>query len=392
MTAADPPAPPPPTPMMAQYIEIKSANPDSLLFYRMGDFYEMFFGDAEVASRALGIALTKRGKHLGEDIPMCGVPVERADDYLQRLIQAGFRVAVCEQTEDPKEAKKRGAKSVVRRDVVRLVTPGTLTEDALLEPRRANLLAAVARGRGEDGALAFGLAHVDVSTGTFSVGEVPPAGLGAALARLDAAEVLVPEQLVDELGPTLEESRASLTPVGRDVVDPARAETRLAKHFGVATVDAFGTLSKPELTAAAAIVAYLERTQIDSRPPLSAPVREGRGAVMEIDAATRANLELVRRLTGEREGALLDAVDRCVTAGGSRLLASRIAGPLLEDLLSADSAVSDAPLTDDARPGHHDVLTGQVPETPGTDQPPRADADPLPPLPPSPQNDEEPSA
>ncbi|RXF75709.1 DNA mismatch repair protein MutS [Hansschlegelia zhihuaiae] len=316
--------------MMEQYIEIKTANPDSLLFYRMGDFYEMFFQDAEVASRTLGIALTKRGKHLGEDIPMCGVPVERADDYLQRLIAAGHRVAVCEQTEDPKEARKRGAKSVVRRDVVRLVTPGTLTEDALLEPRRANLLAALVRGRAEDGGFAFGLASVDVSTGAFSVGEVAPAGLGAALARLDAAEVLVPEQLVEELAGALGETRAAVTPVGRDLSDPARAEARLAGHFGVATTEAFGSLSRPELAAAAAIVGYLERTQLASRPPLQAPVRESRGSVMEIDAATRANLELVRTLSGEREGSLLDAVDRCVTAGGSRLLATRIAGPLLE--------------------------------------------------------------
>ncbi|MBB3974151.1 DNA mismatch repair protein MutS [Hansschlegelia beijingensis] len=336
-----------PTPMMEQYIEIKSANPDCLLFYRMGDFYEMFFEDAEVASRALGIALTKRGKHLGEDIPMCGVPVERADDYLQRLIAAGFRVAVCEQTEDPKEARKRGAKSVVRRAVVRLVTPGTLTEDALLEPRAANLLVAVARGRSEAGGMIFGVAQVDVSTGAFSVGEASAAGLGAALARRDPSEILIPETLAEELAAALGETRAAVTPVGRDIADPARAEARLARHFAVAAAEAFG-LSKPELSAAAMIVGYLERTQLASRPPLARPVREGRGAVMEIDAATRANLELTRRLSGEREGSLLDAVDRCVTAGGSRLLAQRIAGPLLDpDAIAARhdavQALIDAP-------------------------------------------------
>src|SRR6202171_6064072 len=128
------------TPMMAQYLEIKAANPGCLLFYRMGDFYELFFDDAEVASRALGIALTKRGRHLGADIPMCGVPIERADEYLHRLIASGHRVAVCEQLEDPAEAKRRGAKSVVKRDVVRLGRRGTLTEDALLEARRNNYL------------------------------------------------------------------------------------------------------------------------------------------------------------------------------------------------------------------------------------------------------------
>src|SRR5918995_1594081 len=155
------------TPMMAQYVEIKAANPDCLLFYRMGDFYELFFADAEVASRALGIVLTKRGKHLGDDIPMCGVPIERADDYLQRLIGLGHRVAVCEQTEDPAEARKRGNKSVVRRDVVRIVTPGTITEDRLLDPARANLFLAIARRRLSDSASAFGLAAIDISTGRF---------------------------------------------------------------------------------------------------------------------------------------------------------------------------------------------------------------------------------
>src|SRR6478736_2014871 len=151
------------TPMMAQYIEIKAANPDCLLFYRMGDFYELFFEDAETASRALGIVLTKRGKHQGNDIPMCGVPIDRADDYLQRLIGLGHRVAVCEQTEDPAEAKKRGAKSVVRRDVVRLVTPGTITEERLLDPGRASLLVAVARRKLSDSSALYGLAWVDIS-------------------------------------------------------------------------------------------------------------------------------------------------------------------------------------------------------------------------------------
>src|SRR5215813_1127786 len=155
------------TPMMEQYIEIKAANPDCLLFYRMGDFYELFFTDAEVASRALGIVLTKRGKHLGADIPMCGVPVERADEYLHRLIALGHRVAVCEQLEDPAAARKRGGKSVVRRDVIRLVTPGTLTEDSLLDAKRNNYLAAVARARSSTEAAAFALAWIDISTAEF---------------------------------------------------------------------------------------------------------------------------------------------------------------------------------------------------------------------------------
>ncbi len=187
------------TPMMAQYIEIKTANPDSLLFYRMGDFYELFFEDAELASRTLGIVLTKRGKHQGEDIKMCGVPVERAEEYLHKLIAAGHRVAVCEQLEDPAEAKKRGGKSVVRRDVTRLVTPGTLTEDALLDARRENVLAALARLRGSepDGAV-YALAFADISTGSFRVLETDARRLAADLARIEPAELLVADQVYDD--------------------------------------------------------------------------------------------------------------------------------------------------------------------------------------------------
>src|SRR5262245_25588342 len=185
------------TPMMEQYVEIKAANPDCLLFYRMGDFYELFFQDAEVASRALGIVLTKRGKHLGKDIPMCGVPIERADEYLHKLIAQGHRVAVCEQLEDPAEAKKRGAKSVVRRDVVRLVTPGTLTEDSLLDAKRNNYLVAIVRARASvAGASRFGLAFLDMSTGEFRLTESD--NIAAELARLEPGEIIVSDALYDD--------------------------------------------------------------------------------------------------------------------------------------------------------------------------------------------------
>src|SRR5271166_4243439 len=186
------------TPMMAQYFEIRAANPDCLLFYRMGDFYELFFEDAEVASRALGIVLTKRGKHEGEDIRMCGVPIERADDYLNRLIALGHRVAVCEQLEDPAEAKKRGGKSVVRRDVVRLVTPGTITEERLLEPGRARLLVAVQRVRASDARFAYGLAALDLSTGAISLSETDEAGLAGEIARLEPSEIVAAQGVADE--------------------------------------------------------------------------------------------------------------------------------------------------------------------------------------------------
>src|SRR5918993_2278969 len=240
------------TPMMAQYLEIKAANPDCLLFYRMGDFYELFFDDAEVASRALGIVLTKRGKHQGADIRMCGVPIERADDYLQRLIGLGHRVAVCEQTEDPAEARKRGAKSVVRRDVVRLVTPGTITEDRLLDPGRANLFLAIARRRVSDTAWCYGLAAVDISTGRFLLSETDGTGLAAEVARLEPREILLPDSIYEdaELSALWRETKSAVTPLPRDGLDPASAERRLKEYFGVSTLDAFGTFGRAEVTAA----------------------------------------------------------------------------------------------------------------------------------------------
>ena len=321
------------TPVMEQYIEIKAANPDCLLFYRMGDFYELFFEDAEVASRALGIVLTKRGKHHGADIPMCGVPIHRADDYLHRLIALGHRVAVCEQLEDPAEAKKRGAKSVVRRDVVRLVTPGTLTEDSLLDARRNNYLLAVARARlstaGEEAR--FALAWIDISTGEFRIAECERLTLAAEIARLEPSEIIVSDALFGdaELTPFWR-TLPAVTPLARDVFDGATAERRLTSYFSVATSEAFGALSRLELIAAAACVTYVERTQVGQRPPLSPPLREAASATMAIDQATRGNLELMRTLSGERRGSLLDTIDRTVTAAGSRLLAQRLSAPLTD--------------------------------------------------------------
>ena len=321
------------TPAMAQFVEIKAAHPDCLLFYRMGDFYEMFFEDAEVASRALGIVLTKRGKYLGKDVPLCGVPVVRADEYLHRLIALGHRVAVCEQLEDPAEARKRGAKSVVHRDVIRLVTPGTLTEDTLLDAGRNNYLLAVARARlssaGDDAQ--FALAWIDISTGEFRVTECERASLSAEIARLEPGEIIVSDALYGETDLAgYWRSLPAVMPLGRDVFDSATAERRLASFFAVATSEAFGALTRLELTAAAACVTYVERTQIGKRPPLSPPLRESAGASMAIDQATRANLELMRTLAGDRRGSLLDAIDRTVTAAGSRMMAQRLSAPLTD--------------------------------------------------------------
>ena len=335
--------------MMAQYIEIKAVNPGCLLFYRMGDFFELFFEDAEIASRALGIALTKRGKHLGADIPMCGVPVDRSDDYLHRLIALGHRVAICEQTEDPAEAKKRGAKSVVRRAVVRLVTPGTITEERLLEPGQANRLVALARRRASDTAWAYGLAAVDISTGRFDVSEIDGGALAAEIARLDPREIVLPDTIHDDpdLRSLWQDGRAALTPLPRDGLDAGSAERRLKEFYGVATLDAFGEFSRVEVAAAGAALAYVERTQFGARPCLSRPARVTGGGTMLIDPATRANLEIVRTLAGERAGSLLAALDRTVTAAGGRLLAERLAGPLTDPAAIATRQDAVAFLLDD---------------------------------------------
>ncbi|HZR72796.1 DNA mismatch repair protein MutS [Bradyrhizobium sp.] len=353
-------APPRVTPMMEQYLEIKAANPDMLLFYRMGDFYELFFEDAEIASRALGIMLTKRGKHQGADIPMCGVPVERSDDYLHRLIAQGFRVAVCEQMEDPAAARARGAKSVVRRDVVRLVTPGTLTEDTLLDARANNYLLAIARMRGSSGADRLGLAWIDISTSEFIVTECSISELAATLSRINPNEIIVTDALYGDtdIGSTLREWPA-VTPLTRDVFDSSTAERRLCDYFAVATMDGLSAMSRLEATAAAAAVTYIDRTQVGKRPPLSPPSREASGTTMAIDPATRANLELTRTLGGERRGSLLDAIDCTVTSAGSRLLAQRLAAPLTEASaiarrLDAIAAfVADSGLRDDLRTTLH---------------------------------------
>ena len=310
------------TPMMAQYLEIKAQNAGALLFYRMGDFYEMFFEDAVAASEALDIALTKRGKHLGEDIAMCGVPVHAAEGYLLTLIRKGFRVAIAEQLEDPAEAKKRGYKSVVRRDVVRLVTPGTLTEESLLDARRHNFLAAFSEVRDE-----AALAWVDISTGEFRVMPCPLVRLGPEMARLCPREVVVSEAKEADLAGIVTESGAALTPLARASFDSASAEKRLCGLYAVGTLESFGAFTRAEVSAMGAIVDYLELTQRGKLPLLRPPVREAANRTVQIDAATRRNLEITASLSGGREGSLLAAIDRTVTGGGGRLLERRLSSP-----------------------------------------------------------------
>ncbi|MEM8776703.1 MAG: DNA mismatch repair protein MutS, partial [Pseudomonadota bacterium] len=308
--------------MMAQYQEIKAQYPDALLFYRMGDFYELFFDDAVAAAQALDIALTKRGKHLGEDIPMCGVPVHSAEGYLLTLIRKSFRVAVCEQMEDPAEAKKRGSKAVVKRDVVRLVTPGTLTEESLLDARRHNYLAAFANVRGS-GALAW----ADISTGAFSVLPLQHVRLGPELARLNPSELIVADGEEASLAEIVSDFAISLTPLGRAAFDSTSASKRLCDLFKVKTLDAFGKFERPELAAMGALVEYLEITQKGKLPLLRPPSRENQKGVMQIDAATRRSLELTQSMSGGKQGSLLSIVDRTVTAAGGRLLERRLSSP-----------------------------------------------------------------
>jgi len=310
MAAARPVSHPAPTPMMAQYLALKAEAADCLLFYRLGDFFELFFDDAKIAAACLDIALTTRGEHEGRPIPMCGVPIHAAESYLARLIRAGHRVAIAEQTESPAEAKKRGSKSVVNRAIVRIVTAGTLTEETLLDSRAANWLAAVAKS-GER----WGIAAADISTGRLELASVSAAALDAELARLGAAEIISPEPLAGAL-----ERHAGF--------DSLTAERRLKDRFGVATLDGFGRFDRAALCAAGGLLAYLDEAAREALPFLRPPAAIGDGDHMAIDAATRESLELVRSASGDRAGSLLGAVDRTVTGAGARLLAADLGAPL----------------------------------------------------------------
>ncbi|OCC24459.1 DNA mismatch repair protein MutS [Croceicoccus estronivorus] len=304
--------------MMAQYHVLKERADDCLLFYRMGDFFELFFDDARAAAQILDIALTSRGEHDGKPIPMCGVPVHSAENYLARLIKAGCRVAIAEQVETPEEAKKRGgSKALVARDIVRFVTAGTLTEEALLEPRRANVLAAVCEVRGT-----VGIAACDISTGRMELEECAPERMGAALARLGASELVGPEDW--------NEAPDNLIARPRTDFASEEGETRLKTIHGVATLDGFGHFSRPMLAAAGGLVAYLDHVGCGKLPLLLPPVERAGDARLAMDEATRGSLEILESQQGGRKGSLIAAVDRCVTGAGARLLADDLSAPLTD--------------------------------------------------------------
>lgn len=317
------------TPAMVQYMELKEAHQDYLLFYRMGDFYELFFEDAITASKALDIALTKRGKADGKDVPMCGVPFHAYESYMAKLIKQGFKVAICEQMEDPSEARKRGYKSVVRRDVVRLVTPGTITEDTILDSRKNNFLLCLAKINND-----FGLAWIDLSTGVFytqllenNTGSTA-AALHTALDRLAPSEILAADSLLQnpEFFHLLNEYREKLSVLPQARFNSTNAQKKILDFYQVDTLDSFGSFTKPEVTAAGILLDYVENTQKGKMPRIARPVKILSSRYMEIDAATRHNLDL---LEGPRGGTLISVLDRTVSGAGARLMASRLANPLL---------------------------------------------------------------
>jgi DNA mismatch repair protein MutS len=313
------------TPAMQQYLQLKVQHAECLLFYRMGDFYELFFDDAVAASQILDIALTKRGKHGGEEIPMCGVPVHAHEMYLNRLIASGRKVAIAEQLETPEEAKKRGYKAVVRRDVVRIVTPGTITEEALLPPGQASYLAALAI-KDDEAALGW----LDLSTGAFTLGSAPLAQLPSLLARVEPKEILVPQSLFDapEKAPGLVDYRARLTSRPNVQFDARKGESMLAAQYQVMFAESFGNLTPGDLSVCAALIEYVRTTQMEAGVRLDPPRKEIAAETLLIDAATRRNLELHATLSGERRGSLLHAIDRTVTAAGARMLSGALAAPL----------------------------------------------------------------
>lgn len=317
---------PQPTPVMAQYLDLKKEHPDALLFFRLGDFYELFYEDAVIAAKELDIVLTKRGKSEGDDIPMCGVPYHAHESYLARLIQKGHKVAICEQTESPQEAKKRGAKGPLKRAVVRVVTPGTITEDNLLDARQNNFLIAISPLTANQ----LGIATIDVSTGDFMVETSPLSGLPTVLSRLNPAEIVLPDRLMQE--PSLYDHfhiwKKKLTPLPQARFDLENGRNRLEKAYGVHTIDAFGKFFDCEVRAAGALLDYITITQKAAIKLIHPPRQIPPHSLLVIDGPTRRSLELECTLSGSRHGTLLDTIDYTITAAGSRLLTRRLTAPL----------------------------------------------------------------
>ncbi len=313
------------TPMMQQYFSQKEKYTDTLLFFRMGDFFELFHDDAVKAAPVLDIALTKRGKTDGQEIPMCGVPAHSYEPYLLKLIRAGFKVAICDQLETPEEAKKRGYKEIVRREVVRVVTPGTLTEETLLEAGKANYLLSFARTGNE-----YGMAWLDISTGEFNTSLISAGQLASELARIRPSEILLPDSLIyqENLFETYNDWKNKLTPQPGNIFEQKRAETKLKSFYKVISLEGFGKLSPAEISACGALLEYVELTQKEALPALQFPKQNRAENYMQVDSATRRNLELTESATGD-SAFLLKTINRTLTAPGARLLYSAISSPMV---------------------------------------------------------------
>tara|TARA_B100000700_G_scaffold326657_1_gene438842 strand:- start:1876 stop:4572 length:2697 start_codon:yes stop_codon:yes gene_type:complete len=315
------------SPMMAQYHSIKSEYNSSLLFFRMGDFYELFFDDAKIASDALAITLTQRGKYNGHPVPMCGVPVNSAEGYIAKLIKSGFRVAICEQVEDPTEAKKRGSRAVVKRDVVRLITPGTITEEALLDSHVANYLTSIYKDEDD-----IAISWCDISTGNFFTTNITAEFIDSELTRIRPGEILISDDYYEEIQKSkiLKDYLEIMNPQHETLFDHKKAQERICEVFNVSTIDSFGSFTKTELSAAGAIVEYLTITQKGQIPILSIPLNLDRASTMSIDASTRRSLELVESISGDSQSSLLHTIDFTVTGAGARALVERLNGPITD--------------------------------------------------------------
>ncbi len=310
------------TPMMSQFLKIKSQYTDALLFYRMGDFYELFFKDAEIAAAALNITLTKRGKHNGQDIPMCGVPFHSSENYLLNLIRKGHKVAVCEQLEKPEEAKKRGYKAVVKRDVVRLITPGTLTEERLLTDTQNNFLLACKKIESQ-----YGVAWTDISTGEFYCSSVNENSLLSLINRILPSEIVISEDIQEIINKFHFNTDVVISPLPPQNFDAKIGQRRLESFFNIKSLEVFGDFKKSEIGAMSGLLSYLEITQCTKKFPLTPPIKEAETKYLKIDASSRQSLEITKALNGQTNGSLLGSINQTVTSGGARLLQERLNCP-----------------------------------------------------------------
>ncbi|MEK6733611.1 MAG: DNA mismatch repair protein MutS, partial [Pseudomonadota bacterium] len=315
------------TPMMKQYLDVKLQYKDAIVFYRMGDFYEMFFEDANIAAPILGIALTKRGQHQGNDIPMCGIPFHSCDSYISKLIEKGLKLAICEQMETPEEAKKRGSKSVVKREVIRIITPGTLTEDNLLNSNASNFLIAIAEVKGE-----LSISWADISTGEFYTSLSSVDSFSNDLARINPKEILISERLYNQenIHFALADYRRIVTIQANSLFDISKAEHKIKKYYNVISSEVFGNYTQAELVSCGAILEYVELTQKTSQVKIRHPKKLNNSLFMTIDAATRRNLEINLTAGGEKSGSLFHLINKTKTSGGARLLAQYLASPLID--------------------------------------------------------------